>query len=287
MALVKKLRDITQAKLNDCRKAVLESGGDLKEAMEYLQKKGQATVSKVQGKVASEGVVKATVLEATGQVGAIVEVNIQTDFAARNPDFLAFTDKVLQEVLVNNIACATSGEPGLPGVAEERSALVAKLGENIVIRRFHRIETLDGYLTAYNHGTGIAVLVSSPKPHDVMLDVAMQIAAMNPTYKSLATVPETDLEKQKDIFRAQLKEDGKVPEDKWDRVLTGKIQKWAKDVCLLEQESVVESKKTIAQVLEAAGLDPVKVDFIRFERGDGVDVEKGDFAAEVAAMASN
>lgn len=281
MALVKELRNRTQAKLNDCRKAILESNGDLDTAVGYLMKKGLADSVKRSGAVATEGVVLAGAETTTG---ALVEVNVQTDFAARNPEFLQFAEKVLVAALEDKLTIPLSGE-----LEEERVALGARLGENLTVSRSQEVVLSDGAVVAYNHPGGkIAALVRAGQFSNVLQDVAMQVAAMNPQYTRPSGIPTLALEAQEGIFRGQLKEDGKVPEDKWDRVVEGKMQKWFKEVCLLNQMSVIESKKTVDQVLRESGVDTQLVEFTRFERGEMAQPEeKGDFASEVAAMVSN
>lgn len=304
MQQVKELRDRTQAGLNDCRSALIEADGDMDKAVEIILKKGLAKSAKRAGAVASEGVV-VTRVAANGLSGVIVEVNIQTDFAARNPDFLKFAEDVadVASKADNGADLGTLPYPGSKSSVEEtRAALVGKLGENITVRRWERL-AIDGagQVHSYVHmggkiGVLLAVKAGAPAvvKHEAFKkfvdDTAMQVAAMNPLYLNGAAVPEDEKAKQRDIFEGQLKEEGKVPEDKWPKVIEGKVAKWVKEVCLVEQPSVLETNKSVdqlrAEVAKAAGGDVTLVKYVRFECGEGVEKPQGeDFADEVAKMA--
>ncbi len=306
MKQVKELRDRTQAGLNDCRSALIEAEGDMDKAVEIILKKGLAKSAKRAGKVAAEGVVAARVA-ADGQSAVVVEVNIQTDFAARNPDFLAFVDKVVEAAAQADEGAdlGTVAYPGGEGTVEDnRAALVGRLGENITVRRWSRLSGGEsGKVTSYVHmGGKIGVLfgvkassveiAQKPEVQSFLEDTAMQIAAMAPPYLAATDIPEADRKAQAEIFLGQLAEEGKVPEPRRPQVVEGKLSKWAKEVCLLEQPSVIETKKTIDQLREelgkAVGGDIEALQFVRFERGEGIEQPQGDdFAAEVAAMAKS
>lgn len=301
MQLVKELRDRTQAGLNDCKAALVEAEGDMNKAVEIILQKGLAKSAKRAGNVAAEGVV-ATRVAADKKSAVIVEVNIQTDFAARNEDFLAFVDQV-----VTVAASAPEGAdlgtlpyPAGGGTVEDvRAALVGRLGENITVRRWQRVKVSgEGRVTSYVHlGGKIAVVLgattdsakTSEKIGEFLDNTAMQVAAMAPPFLKLADIPADERARQAKIFEAQLKEEGKVPEARWPQVIEGKIVKWAQEVCLLDQVSVLESKKTVEQIREetakAVGGKIDVLPFVRFERGEGIEKPTGDFAAEVAAMA--
>lgn len=302
MQQVKELRDRTQAGLNDCRAALTEAEGDMDKAVEIILKKGLAKSAKRAGAVAAEGLV-ATSVAANKKSAVIVEVNIQTDFAARNEDYIAFVNKVVAAAEKANDGADLLAEP-FPGgsgtVEDNRAALVGKLGENITVRRWARLAVEgEGSVTSYVHmGGKIGVLLSlktsssevANKAQEFAETTAMQIAAMAPPYLSVSDIPESEKKVQADIFAAQLAEEGKIPEERRAQVVDGKVQKWAKEICLLEQPSVVEPKRTVSQELEAAaaaaGGTIEIVSFVRFERGEGIEVPQGaDFAAEVAAMA--
>ncbi len=305
MQQVKELRDRTQAGLSDCKGALTESGGDMEKAVEIILKKGLAKSAKRAGAVASEGAVVAAVTP-DNKRGVIVEVNIQTDFAARNPDFLAFAEKTAQAALAAKPGTDLGAEkfPGGSATVEEtRAALVGKLGENITVRRWESL-SVDGpgKVQAYVHmGGKIGVLLAvragndtvakAPAFEKLVEDSAMQIAAMAPLYLSASEIPADDKAKQAEIFKAQLAEDPKAPPAaSHPKIIEGKLAKWAKEICLLDQPSVLETDKTVEQLRANAakelGGDVVFSRFFRFERGEGIEKPQGDdFAAEVAKMA--
>lgn len=303
MQQVKELRDRTQAGLNDCKSALSEAEGDMDKAVEIILKKGLAKSAKRAGAVASEGVVQ-TRVAGDRKSAVIVEVNIQTDFAARNEDFLAFVDKVVEVALTakDDADLLALPYPGGGTVEDTRAALVGRLGENITVRRWKRVKISgEGAVVSYVHmGGKIAVLLgaetdsaaAAAKSAEFLENAAMQVAAMAPPYLTTAEVPEADKEAQRRIYAAQLEEEGKVPEARRAQVIEGKIQKWAKEVSLLDQPSVIEPKKTVdelrAEAAKAVGGKLELVAFVRFERGEGIELPQGpDFAAEVAAMAGN
>jgi elongation factor Ts len=303
MKQVKELRDRTQAGLNDCRAALIEAGGDMEKAVEVILKKGLAKSAKRAGAIATEGVV-ASAVTADGKMGVLVEVNIQTDFAARNADFLKFVDGVVAAAQKAKTGADLGAEP-FPGGSETveatRQALVGKLGENITIRRWDRV-TIDGpgKVQSYVHlGGKVGVLLGvragsdaaakSPAFEKFADDTSMQAAAMSPLYLTASEIPDEAKKKQSDIYEAQLAEEGK-PEKARPKIIEGKLAKWTKEVCLLEQVSVLDSDKTVEQLRAALakelGTDVVLARFVRFERGEGVEKQSGaDFAAEVAKMA--
>ncbi|MGC4065965.1 MAG: translation elongation factor Ts [Polyangiaceae bacterium] len=301
MQQVKELRDRTQAGLNDCRGALVEAGGDMEKAVEIILKKGLAKSAKRAGAVASEGQVAAKVA-ADQKSGIIVEVNIQTDFAARNDDFLAFVGNIvkLAEGAPADADLSTLPYPAGGGTVEEvRQALVGKLGENITVRRWAKLTVSDGLVASYVHmGGKIGVLLAvklgdgAAAKHPAIVkfveDTAMQVAAMAPLFLNTAEVPADDKAKQTEIYDAQLVEEGK-PEKARPKIIEGKLAKWMKEVCLLEQLSVLDTEKSIQQLLDAAAAEAgTKVEltrFVRFERGEGVEKKKTeDFAAEVMKM---
>jgi elongation factor Ts len=303
MQQVKELRDRTSAGLNDCRSALMEASGDMEKAVEIILKKGLAKSAKRAGAVAAEGEVAAWVAQ-DGLSGVLVEVNIQTDFAARNDDFKAFVQKIL-DVASRAKAGADLGAEPFPGggsVEETRQALVGKLGENIIVRRWERLSVDGGKVHAYVHmGGKVGVLVAvqttaagatgKPEFAKFIDDLAMQAAAMSPQWLAKADVPEDEKQKQRVIFDAQLVEEGK-PEAARPKIIEGKLAKWMKEVCLLEQDSVIESGKTVdqlrAELGKALGGDVAVKQLARFQLGEGIDKPTGDdFASEVAKMAGN
>ncbi|MGC4094715.1 MAG: translation elongation factor Ts [Polyangiaceae bacterium] len=303
MQQVKELRDRTQAGLNDCRAAMVEAGGDMEKAVEIILKKGLAKSAKRAGAIAAEGLVIARVA-ADAKSGVLVEVNIQTDFAARNADFVKFAETVA-DVAMKAKSGADLGAETYPGssdtVEATRQALVGKLGENITVRRWERV-SLDGAgaVKSYVHmGGKIGVLLAarvasaaseaSPVLAKYLDDTAMQVAAMAPLYLSPSEVPADAKKKQGEIYDAQLVEEGK-PEAARPKIVEGKIAKWMKEVCLLEQQSVLDADKSVDEQRKALskelGGDVTLSRFARFQCGEGIDKPVGDdFAAEVAKMA--
>jgi elongation factor Ts len=303
MQLVKELRDRTQAGLNDCKAALVEAEGHLEKAVEVILKKGLAKSAKRAGAVASEGLV-ITRLSPDGHVGVIAEVNIQTDFAARNDEFKAFAEKVVEAALKAKAGADLGAEPfpgGTGTIEENRAALVGKLGENITVRRWDRL-TLDGAgrVHSYVHmGGKIGVLLAvrtgtdaaakSPAFEKFVDDSAMQIAAMAPLFMNASEIPADARQKQAEIFDAQLVEEGK-PEAARPKIVEGKLAKWAKEVCLLEQQSVLDPEKTVeslrASLQKELGTDVTLGRFVRFQLGEGIEKPTTpDFASEVAKMA--
>jgi len=307
MQQVKELRDRTQAGLNDCKSALVEAGGDMEKAVEVILKKGLAKSAKRAGYVATEGEVAVQVAP-DGKSGVIVEVNIQTDFAARNEDFKKFVTAVVAAAAKAKDGADLGAEPypgGQGTVDENRQALVGKLGENITVRRWGRLSLAGtGKVQSYVHmGGKIGVLLSAttnsaetaakPESSKFLEDAAMQIAAMAPLHLRGSEVPEATKKKQAEIFEAQMREMDKAPPEKqWPKIIEGKVAKWVKEIALLEQPSVIETDKSVdearAAVAKAAGGTLELTHFIRYERGEGLETPKGpDFADEVAKMAGN
>jgi elongation factor Ts len=303
MQLVKELRDRTAAGLNDCKAALVEAEGHLEKAVEVILKKGLAKSAKRAGAVASEGLV-ITRVSPDGHVGVIAEVNIQTDFAARNDEFKAFADKVVAAALKAKVGADLGAEPfpgGTGTIEDNRAALVGKLGENITVRRWDRL-AIDGAgrVHSYVHmGGKIGVLLAvrtgseaaakAPSFEKFADDSAMQIAAMAPQFLNVSEMPADARQKQAEIFDAQLIEEGK-PDAARPKIIEGKLAKWAKEVCLLEQQSVLDAEKTVdalrASLAKELGADVTLSRFVRFQLGEGIEKPTGpDFAAEVAKMA--
>ncbi|OOM13696.1 translation elongation factor Ts [Clostridium saccharobutylicum] len=293
--LVKELRDMTGAKMMDCKKALVQTEGDIDKAVEFLREKGLADAAKKSGRVAAEGIVK-TYISEDKKKGAVVEFNCETDFVAINDEFMAFADRLAQmavetsattvEELVNEKFDAENT------VSAALKALIAKLGENMTIRRFTKFGIENGIVKSYIHGGGrIGVLVelacdtASDVLDEVAKEVCMQIAAANPLFLSEKEVDNTSIEKEKEIYRVQALNEGK-PEKIVEKMVEGRIKKYYKEVCLLDQLWVKDSDKTIAKFLEEKSKEvgsPITVTrFVRYERGEGIEVEKVDFAEEVA-----
>jgi elongation factor Ts len=299
MSQVKELRDRTQAGLNDCRAALVEAAGDMEAAVGIILKKGLAKSAKRAGSLATEGIV-ATAVAPDGKSGVIVEVNIQTDFAARNDEFLAFVNEVVALASKAPAGADLGAQKSGAGTLDERrQALVGKLGENITVRRWDRLEVAEaGLVHSYVHmggkiGVLLAVETSKPATSPVLTkfveETAMQVAAMAPQFVNAASVPDADKNKQRLIFDAQLQEEGK-PEAARPKIIEGKIAKWMKEITLLDQASVLDGDKTVEQVRAAAekelgGSLKIKA-FVRYERGEGLAAPQGpDFADEARRMA--
>ncbi len=303
MQLVKELRDRTQAGLADCKSALAEAEGDIEKAIEVILKKGLAKSAKRAGNAAAEGEVAAKVA-ADGKSGVLVEVNIQTDFAARNADFKAFVEQVLLAAEAAPEGADIGAEPypaGGGSVEEVRAALVGKLGENVIVRRWARLKVEGaGVVRSYVHmGGKVGVLLSAqlgdaaalqkPELDKFLDDSAMQAAAMAPLFLNKEQVDQALVAKQEEIFAGQLAEEGK-PEAARPKIIEGKVAKWLREVCLVEQASVIETGKTVdelrAETQASIGTSLVLLNMARFERGEGVEKKEDNFANEVAAMAT-
>lgn len=299
-SMVKELREMTGAGMMDCKKALSETNGDMDAAVEYLRKNGQAKAEKKAGRIAAEGLVKAAVKD--DKVAAIVEVNSETDFVAKNAEFQGFVDAVLAQALATEATDmdAFMAEPwnadNSKTVQDALTEKVAVIGEKLTIRRFEKITT-DGCAVAYIHGGGrIGVLIEAEA--DVVNDeirtclknVAMQVAAMSPKYVSRDEVSEDYLNHEKEILLAQAtKENPEKPENIIEKMIIGRLNKELKEICLLDQVYVQDSDLTVAKYVEKVAKENganVKVKkFVRFETGEGIEKKVDDFAAEVAAQA--
>lgn len=282
-ALVKELREITGAGMMDCKKALVECEGDKDKAIDYLREKGIAKAAKKAGRIASEGVVAAAVT-ADGKTACIVEINSETDFVAKNENFLALVKKIAEHI----VACKPADMDALNAsqmdgktVAEVMTEAVASIGEKLSLRRFEVYTTEDGQLATYIHmGGKIGVIVElSGGDKTLGKDVAMQIAAAKPQCIGREDVDQEALAHEREVLRKQALEEGK-PEKIVEKMVDGRINKYYKEVCLVEQEFVKDSDKTIKDIL--AGVEVRR--FARFEMGEGLEKKNEDFAAEVAAQ---
>ena len=280
-ALVKELREITGAGMMDCKKALVECEGDKDKAIDYLREKGIAKAAKKAGRIASEGVVAAA---SDGKTACIVEINSETDFVAKNENFLALVKKIAEHI----VACKPADMDALNAsqmdgktVAEVMTEAVASIGEKLSLRRFEVYTTEDGQLATYIHmGGKIGVIVElSGGDKTLGKDVAMQIAAAKPQCIGREDVDQEALAHEREVLRKQALEEGK-PEKIVEKMVDGRINKYYKEVCLVEQEFVKDSDKTIKDVL--GGVEVRR--FARFEMGEGLEKKNEDFAAEVAAQ---
>ena len=280
-AMVKGLREKTDAPMMECKKALSEAAGDMDKAEELLRVKLGNKASKAASRVTAEGIVGIVV---EGKVGALVEINCETDFVAKNDDFLQFTKNVATTIVHQNPASidALLGMP-LEGksVEETRAALVGKIGENLSIRRFVRYET-EAKLASYIHGTRIGVLVEYDASDDqVGKDLAMHIAASKPLTVSKDEVPAEKIETERKVFTAQAAESGK-PADIVAKMVEGRVAKYLAEVALLGQPFVKNPDETIEKMLKAKEARVLR--FALYVVGEGIEKRSDDFAAEVAAQ---
>ncbi len=280
-AMVGELRAKTDAPMMECKKALTEADGDMVKAEEILRVKLGSKASKAASRITAEGVVAAHI---AGGIGALVEINCETDFVSKNDDFLKFSKDIAQLVADKNPAdvAALSALP-LDGktVEEIRSALVGKIGENLSIRRFQRFDTA-GKLVSYLHGTRIGVMVEyEGADEQVGKDVAMHIAAMKPVALSSEQVPADLIEKERSVATLKAQESGK-PADIAAKMVEGSVQKYLKEVSLFNQAFVKNDKQTVEQMLKVA--NTVVKSFTMFVVGEGIEKKQDDFAAEVAAQ---
>ena len=303
--MIKDLRERTQAGMSDCKAALEEAEGDLDKAVEVILKKGIVKAAARAGKVATEGEVR-TLISENGTRGIIVEVNTQTDFVARGEDFKGFVGKVLEVAskLPKGGDLLAAKYSGGETVDDARKALVAKTGENTVVRRWDMVQAkAGGMVHSYIHmGGKLAVLVEAYAPEGKLKDkeflefvdnCAMQIAAMNPLVVSKDKLNKGDVDKQKEIYEAQMKEEKaagtlKAPEAAWPKIIDGKVNKWFTEVTLLGQESVTTPGSTVEKLREELskklGGDVRIASFVRYSLGEGIEKVKDDLAAEVAKM---
>ena len=297
-AMVKELRERTSAGMMDCKKALVESDGDMEKAIEWLREKGLSQAAKKASRIAAEGVVAQYISE-DGTVGVIVEVNCETDFVAKTDNFVNFCNNVAKHIAKANPADVDTllTEAFVDDASKTVSDLVSEatvaIGEKISIRRFARYETT-GVVSTYIHmggKVGVLVEVSTDKQDDEIKvfahDLALQIAAAKPEAVRREEVDAAKLEKEKEILRAQAINEGK-PEKIVDRMVEGRIEKYYKEVCLLEQPFVKDGDKSIkglmAEVAKATGANLDVVRFARFERGEGIEKRQDNFAEEIAAQ---
>ncbi|MCW8933928.1 MAG: translation elongation factor Ts [Gammaproteobacteria bacterium] len=285
-AMVKELRERTGSGMMECKKALQEVDGDMETAIENMRKSGLAKADKKAGRTAAEGLVSIA-LSDDKKEAAIVEVNCETDFVSGGDEFKAFTAGIAQCVLVNSPAdvealSALTLESGKT-IEETRLEMVARIGENIQVRRFERKST-DGAFGSYNHGIRMGVLVELNKDdQELIKDLAMHIAATNPTCVNEAEVPEEMLAKEKDILVAQAKESGK-PDDIIEKMIGGRIRKYLAEITLVGQPFVKDPDQTVEKLLKSK--DAEVKSFTRYEVGEGIEKKVENFADEVMAQIS-
>jgi elongation factor Ts len=299
-ALVKELREKTGAGMMDCKRALGDSGGDLEAAVDWLRKKGLSAAAKKAGRIAAEGLIG---VATRGPVGAVVEVNSETDFVARNKDFQSFVQTVSKLAVDGDGELESLRETDFPNtgrtVEAELTQLISTIGENIVLRRIKRLSTGEGGVFSYVHNTlgpglgkiGVLVTLASSASADQLAglgkQLAMHVAAANPLYLEIASVPRAALDREREVLREQARASGK-PEAVIEKMVEGRLRKFYEEFVLLEQIFVVDQETKISKVVEQAGKTadaPIRVaSFARFALGEGIERPPSDFAAEVAAQ---
>ncbi len=299
-ALVKELRETTGAGMMDCKKALTENDGDMEASVDWLRSQGLAAAAKKAGRAASEGLVG---VATNGSKGAVVELNAETDFVARNESFQDFAESLVQIALAGDgdvEALKAADHPSGDNVAEQLTQLISTIGENMDLRRSAVLEVENGVVSSYMHnamkpGLGkIGVLVSLESTGDAAaLDalgkqLAMHVAAASPLALSRDDVDAGDLERERNILMEQARDSGK-PEEIIEKMVEGRLRKYYEEICLLEQTYVIDTDNNVEKAVEAAAKEigaPVSIKgFVRFALGEGVEKEEEDFAAEVAAVA--
>jgi elongation factor Ts len=285
-ALVKTLRERTGAGMMDCKKALSAVDGDLDKAVDFLREKGLSQAAKKASRIAAEGAV-ASYVSPDAKVGVIVEVNCETDFVAKTDDFKALVSSIAEHIAKTNpkdVEALKASEMNGKKVADVITEKIAKIGENISLRRFVRYQLTDGLVAAYVHAGGkIGVLVDL-KGDDAVLgkDIAMQVAATNPAYLNRTQVPAEVLDHEKEVLSEQAKNEGK-PEKIIEKMVMGRIQKYYKENCLVDQEFVKDPDTTITKLLKAHNNAEIRA-YARFQLGEGIEKKQENFAEEVKSF---
>ncbi len=283
-ALVKELREMTGAGMMDCKKALTECDGDMDKAVDFLREKGLAQAAKKAGRIAAEGLVGSYISD-DAKTGVIVEINCETDFVAKTDDFKDLVNTVAVHIAATkpaDVETLAASELNGQTVAALITEKIAKIGENISLRRFACYET-DGIVASYIHAGGKIVTLVEMKGGDAALakDIAMQVAAANPSYLDRTQVPDSELEHEKQVLTEQARNEGK-PEKIIEKMVQGRIEKYYKEVCLVDQAFIKGDDESISSLLKKANAEIVR--FVRYEMGEGLEKKQEDFAAEVAAQ---
>ena len=275
--MVKELRERTGLGMMDCKKALVEADGDMDKAIEDLRKKSSLKAAKKAGRTAANGLLGVKVAE-DGTRMAMVEVNIETDFAAKNEKFIAFVSKVAQTLFDNGDLGSVSET-----LNAERETLVQEIGENMTIRRGQVVESAEGALSYYMHGDQRrgAIVQLTTKSDEVGRDLAMHVVAINPMVVKSEDVSADVLDKEREIYLSQAQDSGK-PEEIVAKMVEGRVKKYLAEVSLLDQPFVKDGNTKVGALVKQANTDVVQ--FVRYEVGEGIEVEEADFAAEVAAQ---
>ena len=267
----------------DCKKALVEAEGDMEKAVDILREKGLSQAAKKASRVAAEGTVVFAMSD-DKKVGALLEVNCETDFVGSNEDFRSLASAIAEQIIKVNpadVEALLASDMNGKTVKEQVTEAVAKIGENISVRRFTRYESADGAVYSYIHGGGkIGVLVEMTGGDDELgKDVAMQVAAANPSYLNRTEVPQAELEHEKEVLAVEARNEGK-PEKIIEKMVIGRINKYYKEVCLVDQEFIKDSDLTISKLLKSKGAEVLR--FTRYQLGEGIEKKQDDLAAEVA-----
>lgn len=294
-ALVKELRERTGSGMMDCKKALTETGGDMEKAIDYLREKGLSKAAKKSGRIAAEGIVKLA-FSADGKQGAVIEVNAETDFVAKNQEFVDMVDAFAEIILTNDVADVAALEacPMEGGTVKDAlTAKIAKIGENMTIRRFAKFNDPGTVCVGYSHNGKIGVLLQLET--EAALDevktmgrnVAMQVCSMNPQFVDESQVDPAFLEKEREILVQQALNEGK-PQNIVEKMVAGRLKKELKETCLMDQTFVMDNDLSVQKYVENCAKEigkDIKVKaFVRYEVGEGIEKKVDDLAAEVAKM---
>lgn len=282
-SMVKDLRTQTGAGMMDCKKALVEAEGDIAKAVDILREKGLSQAAKKASRVAAEGAVSSAVSE-DGKTGTILEVNCETDFVGTNEDFRNLAASIADQILAVNpadVEALLDSEIDGKKVRDLVTEAVAKIGENISVRRFVRYESAEGKVYSYIHGGGkIGVLVEMIGADDELgKDIAMQVAAANPSYLDRTQVSQAEIDHEKEVLAVEARNEGK-PEKIIEKMVIGRINKYYKEVCLVDQEFIKDGDLTISKLLKSKNASVVR--FARYQLGEGIEKKQDDLAAEVA-----
>ena len=278
-SMVKELRNSTGAGMMDCKKALVEADGDMAKAIDILREKGLSQAAKKASRIAAEGAVVSYISE-NGKIGVITEVNCETDFVGHNENFQALAKSIAVQIASVNpadVAVLLDSAMGDKTVKDVVTEAIANIGENISIRRFTRYESTEGQVYSYIHG-GVLVEI---KGGDAELgkDIAMQVAAANPSYLERSQVSKEELEHEKEVLREQARNEGKS-ENVVEKMVTGRVNKYYKEVCLVDQPFIKDGDLSIAKLLQAKGAEVIR--FSRFQLGEGIEKKQDNLAEEVA-----
>lgn len=282
-SMVKELRNSTGAGMMDCKKALVEADGDMAKAIDILREKGLSQAAKKASRIAAEGAVVSYISE-NGKIGVITEVNCETDFVGHNENFQALAKSIAVQIASVNpadVAVLLDSAMGDKTVKDVVTEAIANIGENISIRRFTRYESTEGQVYSYIHGGGkIGVLVEI-KGGDAELgkDIAMQVAAANPSYLERSQVSKKELEHEKEVLREQARNEGK-PENVVEKMVTGRVNKYYKEVCLVDQPFIKDGDLSVAKLLQSKSAEVIR--FSRFQLGEGIEKKQDNLAEEIA-----